>query len=377
MNTLNNLNAILGLQLAIGLPEVIIFTLGAIILGFTLHFFWNARKDLRISDPAPAAGISENDNWKLKYYNDMDMQERAQQQLRDRLSQMQENEQILTIELEETRKEMERLRDELDEARIELEEAEYRPSAVIAKSEEVPAKPEEVPANSLAPIAPTDPSTNYLSQLKSAQEKLIEHNNSISRLLEQTQLLGEAERKNQDLQRLNEGLNEQLRSSGQVLVEKENEISFLRHQQKLTEEMSLRLDRAYEEYNSLQEKLQKLQGYLNQPYKKSADYEELQDNYFKLGKEHDEMKLRHISLREENQRLARILADTEEKLKESNFQRQQFQKRTIFLEELNHDLQEISEHNKKIESQLRRVSDMETLLAKITGSEKETPDSTR
>ena len=34
---------------------------------------------------------------------------------------------------------------------------------------------------------------------------------------------------------------------------------------------------------------------------------------------------------------------------------------------LNHDLQEIAEHNKKIESQLRRVTDMENLLAKITG----------
>ena len=80
------------------------------------------------------------------------------------------------------------------------------------------------------------------------------------------------------------------------------------------------------------------------------------------------MKLRYLSLREENQRLTRIIADTEEKLKESNFQRQQYQKRSAFLEELNHDLQEISEHNKKIESQLRRVSDMEALLAKITGS---------
>ncbi len=75
------------------------------------------------------------------------------------------------------------------------------------------------------------------------------------------------------------------------------------------------------------------------------------------------------SLREENQRLTRILADTEEKLKEANFQRLQFQKRSAFLEDLNHDLQEISEHNKKIESQLRRVSDMETLLAKVSGPE--------
>ena len=82
-----------------GLPEIIICELGALILGFTIHFFWNSKKSLRISDPNASAGISENDNWKLKYYNDMDMQERAQQQLRDRLSQAQESEQILTIEL--------------------------------------------------------------------------------------------------------------------------------------------------------------------------------------------------------------------------------------------------------------------------------------
>jgi chromosome segregation ATPase len=361
MNTLNNLDVILGFQLVMGLPEIIICELGALILGFTIHFFWNSKKTLRISDPAASTGISENDNWKLKYYNDMDMQERAQQQLRDRLVQVQENEQILTIELEELRKELEDARTELENTRLDLEEAGYA-AATIATAQE------ESAAAALAATIQDGPAADYLSQLKAAQVKLVEHNNSIYRLLEHTQLLGEAEKKNQDLQRQNEQLNEELRSSGQVLVEKESEISYLRHQQKLAEEMSLRLDKAYEEYNSLQEKLQKLQSYLTQPYKKSADYEELKESYFKLGKEHDEMKLRHISLREENQRLARILSDTEEKLKEANFQRQQFQKRSVFLEELNHDLQEISEHNKKIESQLRRVSDMETLLAKITGS---------
>lgn len=360
MNTLNNLDVILGFQLVMGLPEIIICELGALILGFTIHFFWNSKKTLRISDPAASTGISENDNWKLKYYNDMDMQERAQQQLRDRLSQLQENEQILNIELEETRKELEELRSELENTRLDLEESGQMLAASTASQEES--------ALALSESLAEEPALDYLSQLKAAQAKLVEHNNSIYRLLEHTQLLGEAEKKNQDLQRQNEQLNEELRNSGQVLVEKENEISYLRHQQKLAEEMSLRLDKAYEEYNSLQEKLQKLQGYLTQPYKKTADYDELKESYFKLGKEHDEMKLRHISLREENQRLARILADTEEKLKEANFQRQQFQKRSVFLEELNHDLQEISEHNKKIESQLRRVSDMETLLAKITQS---------
>ena len=349
MNALNNLDIILGFQLTMGLPEVIIGVLGALILGFTIHFFWNSKKSLRISDPSANAGISDNDNWKLKYYNDMDMQERAQQLLREKLTQSQESEQILAIELEETRKEIESLRRELEETRTELDDAEYRVTKVSEQHAQATASAAAVAA---------DPANAYLAQLRAAQEKL----------LEQTELLGQAERKIMDLQVKNEELTDELRQSQQLIIEKESEIGYLRHQKKLAEEMSLRLDKAYEEYNSLQEKLVKLQTYITQPYKKTADYDELKEAYFKMGKEHDEMKLRHISLREENQRLTRILADTEEKLKEANFQRQQFQKRAAFLEELNHDLQEISEHNKKIESQLRRVSDMEALLARITGS---------
>jgi len=360
MNTLNTLNIILGLQLTMGLPEIIICELGALILGFTIHFFWNSRKNLRIDEPTQSTGISENDNWKLKYYNDMDMQERAQQQLRERLSQAQETEQILTIELEENKKELEDVRTELDVVRAQLEEVELKLApANLSVDEE-----ETLPATSVEAVP--DYTHDYLYQLKAAQEQMVAHNNSIYKLLEQTRLVEESERRNQELTRLNEQLSDQMHHNSQLLVEKETEISNLRHQQKLSEEMTQRLDKVYDEYNTLQEKLQKLQGYLTQPYNRGTDYDGLKESYFKLGKEHDEMKLKYISIREENQRLTRILGDTEEKLKEANFQRLQYQKRSAFLEELNHDLQEIAEHNKKIESQLRRVTDMENLLAKIT-----------
>ena len=362
MNSLlNNLSVILGFQLTMGLPEIIIFALGALILGFTIHFFWNAKKNFRINEPAQS-GISEDDNWKLKYYNDMDMQERAQQQMREKLAQTQESEQILTIEVEENRKELEELRNEVESLRRQLDDADEKLAAADEKYAAATAvkAPEEEPAVE-------DLSGNYLYHLKIAQEKLIEHNNSIHRLLDQTRQIEDAERRNLDLTRQNEELQDQLRIAGQQLVEKETEVGQLRHQQKLSDEMKERLDKVYEEYSTLQEKLQKLQTYLTQPYNRGSDYDELKEAYFKMGKEHDEMKLRYISLREENQRINRILVDTEEKLKEANFQRQQYQKRSVFLEELNHDLQEISEHNKKIESQLRRVSDMESLLARITG----------
>lgn len=340
---------ILGFQLTVRLPEIIICELGALILGFTIHFFWNSRKALHINEPSQNTGISDDDNWKLKYYNDMDMQERAQQQLRERLTQVQETERSLTHDLEENRTETDELREELEivHARLSEAEAQLKPLSVATEP---------------------DHANSYITQLRLAQEKLAEHNNSITRLLEQTRMVEESEKKTQDLLEQNEELHEQIRNTGQQLVDKEAEISHLRHQQKLAEEMGTRLDKVYEEYSTLQDKLLKLQTYLTQPYNRGTDYDELKDAYFKLGKEHDEMKLKYLSLREENQRLNRILADTEEKLKEANFQRQQYQKRSAFLEELNHDLQEISEHNKKIESQLRRVSDMESLLNKITQS---------
>jgi chromosome segregation ATPase len=349
MNSLNNVVlVILGFQLTVRLPEIIICELGALILGFTIHFFWNSKKDLGLDQPDQNPGISENDNWKLKYYNDMDMQERAQQQLRERLTQAQETERVKSMELEENRAETEELREELEIVHDRLSDAESQLK----------------PATTDQP----DHTNNYIVQLRLAQEKLAEHNNSITRLLEQTRLVEESEKKTHDLLRQNEELHEQIRSVGQQLLEKDAEISHLRHHQKLAEEMGTRLDKVYEEYGTLQDKLLKLQNYLTQPHNRGTDYDELKDSYFKLGKEHDEMKLKYLTLREENQRLNRIIADTEEKLKEANFQRQQYQKRSAFLEELNHDLQEISEHNKKIESQLRRVSDMESLLNKITQS---------
>jgi chromosome segregation ATPase len=352
MNSLHTVEMlILGFQLTVRLPEIIICELGALILGFTIHFFWRSRKAIHINETEHAAGISDNDNWKLKYYNDMDMQERAQQQLRDRLTQAQESERVLSLELEENRVEAEELREELQVVQDRLTDAQEQ------------LKPEEEVVAAEPTVAIT-----YLSQLRLAQEKLAEHNSNISRLLEQTRLVEESEKKTQDLLHQNEELHEQIRNSGQQLLDKEAEIGQLRHQQKLAEEMGSRLDKVYEEYSTLQDKLLKLQTYLTQPYNRGTDYDELKDSFFKLGKEHDEIKLKYLTLREENQRLTRILADTEEKLKEANFQRQQYQKRSAFLEELNHDLQEISEHNKKIESQLRRVSDMESLLTKITQS---------
>ena len=59
-----------------------------------------------------------------------------------------------------------------------------------------------------------------------------------------------------------------------------------------------------------------------------------------------------------------ICGRREDKLKEATFQRQQYQKKMLFLEELNRDLQEATEQHKKMESQLRRIKEMESILSR-------------
>lgn len=327
------LPSILGFQLTVRLPEIIIFLLGAIVLGFTIHFFWNARKIMKLHVTPGEEGISDNDNWKLKYYNDMDMQEKSLQEMRERLAEARENEQILTIELEEARKDP-------------------RPSSTSGA------------------VTGTG---DYLTQLKSAQDNLSTHNQHINRLLEQIQLLKEAERKYMDILKTNEIQNKQIVELRRQLSEKDSEINHIHHQQRMNEELMERTDRAYAEFNVLREKLQKLESYLAQPHSKAIEYDELHESYFKLSKDFDEVKARQISLWDENQRLSRILSDTEDKLRETNFQRQQLQKKALFLEELNKDLQEVSEHHKKLESQLRRISEMESMLSKTSPEKKDLP----
>ena len=168
------------------------------------------------------------------------------------------------------------------------------------------------------------PTEEYLLQLKTAHENLLQHNQHINRLLEQINMLKESEKKFGDMQRTNEELVFQLREIKKTLLDKESEIKQIKQQQALSYEVKERLDKAYGEFNLVQEKIQKVESYLVQPHSRNYEFDELQQSYFKLTKEFDEIKLRYISLMEENQRLTRLLSDTEDKLRESNFQRQKF-----------------------------------------------------
>jgi len=262
----------------------------------------------------------------------MEIQEKTLQKLRERLSESEENEKIFHLESEELREELALLKEK------------------YARTE--------------AQVKPPTVTEDYLQQLKSAQENLFQYNQHINKLLQQIQMLKESEKKYQDLQQQHNVLNGQLATLHRRLADKETEINRILQEQRMVLEMNERMDKAYADFNQMQEKLRKLEQYLEQPHSKRIEYDQLQETYFKLSREFDEVKGKQMALFDENQRLSRILADTEDKLKEANFQRQQYHKKMLFLEELNRDLQEATEQHKKMESQLRRISEMESILSR-------------
>ena len=132
----------------------------------------------------------------------------------------------------------------------------------------------------------------------------------------------------------------------------------------LSKEMTERLEKAYEEFNFLQDRITKIHSQVIDPTKRNFEFDELEQAYFRLTKEYDELKIKHINLMDDTQRLNRDLADSDEKLRDANFQKQQLTKKVLFLEELANDLQQLSGHHKKLEGQLRRISEIESLLSR-------------
>jgi hypothetical protein len=388
---MNNLLAILGFQISLGLFEVIVFQFGAIILGFSIHFFFTSRKSMKSVQTSAVpveSGISELDEWRLKYYEQVDLQKKWEEDTRRELEDKMHQEQFLSKKLEESQGELkvtqeheyllnkrlaetqgalqekqeyeELLGKKLELARNELEAKQEQEQALSKKLAEA-----QNELNTLRDaIIPEVQPAEYLAQLASAQNNLAQHNVRITRLVEQIELLKESERKHLDTKQINETLQIQLRDFRQALSDKESEIKQIRQQQLLIHELKERLEKAHEEYHVLQEKLQKLEMVISKPQNRTFEYEELQQSYFKLTKECDEIKLKQLSMLEENQRMSRLLADTEDKLRESNFQRQQYLRKITFLEELNHDLQELTGHHKKLESQMRRIGEIEMMLNK-------------
>jgi len=305
--------------------ELSVLLFCAITLGIVIHFFIVSRKNLQSSLIAAEKLKRTLDEWKLKYFNEVEKKHREIDQVRKELIESQENYKIYKLEAEELRK---------NQQKLELETNRNK----------------------------TGSSTDYLEQLFEARVSMMDHSKKVEQLMENIEELRTNEEKQKLLEEENEELIRKVNEMKQLMSEKDEEINKIVNNQTLRMEMSSMLDNAYSEFNNLQAKIQKLETQLTASKLAQIEYEGLHENYYKINSENEEYRNKMQTLTVENQQMTLKLFEAEDKLREANFQRQQLQKRVSYLEELTRDLQMVTEANKKLEHQLRRIGELESML---------------
>lgn len=442
----------------LSLVELIVLLVGAIILGMTILFFINSRKNLRIPKDPTKPDLAKNE-WKLKYFNDIEIKDREIIALTSRVNIAEENADSFAIELEDLKKSYKALKsasassgdeeiykEEINSLREEIKELQDQEASMRelnqlrhAEKDEFIASLQEktdelqdrlavaVQANQSQPAQHdhsaiqslqeqngqlraqlTDMSReassqaesaqhliaelrnriqeleqqqaaaasvvheergeetvhhdDYLSRLLEAKASLQQHNQKIADLLGNIEVIREKEELQQEMARTNEELAHQLEDARRQLENKESEIHAARQKESLTKEMSSMLDHAYSDFNLLQDKIKKLEAQLTSSRLQTLDFEDLKEAYHKVSADVERYRQKSQTLTAENLGLQQELSTVEDKLKEANLQRQQLQKKVAYLEEINNDLHAVSDANRKLEGQLKRIGELESML---------------
>jgi len=317
------------MTLNLSVVELAVLFFCAVTLGIVIHFFITSRRSLRGSSIDTDKNKQTVDEWKLKYFNEVERKEHDMEEIKNLLAESQDANQIYKEEIDELRRQQKR-------TQLELE--------------------------STQKAAPAESKPNFIEQLRIAQASLMAHNEKIDQLLENIEVAKENEEKQKLMEEENEGLMNQIKELKYILSEKEIEIHNIRQKENLTKEMTSMLDSAYSEFNTLQSKMQKLESQLSSSKMISLEYEDLKEAHMNVLHEYEEYKAKLQAMTTENQALTLRLSEVEDKFREVNFQRQQLQKRVGYLEELNNDLQVVADANKKLEHQLRRIGELESML---------------
>ncbi len=318
-------------QLSLSIIEIIVLMLGAITLGFTIHFFVTSRRSFQTSVEESEGGkvSKELSEWKLRYLNDIEQRDTELRNIKKLLAETEESCDIFSIEADEMRRQNKKLLTEI--------EVSGKSSSIIEKQD-------------------------YIEQLRQAQNNLLEHNEKINQLLSQINFAKETEEEQQKMLKANVELAGQVDELTFRLEQKEKEANNTRQRVSLNAEMTSILDSANNEFKVLQEKIQKLETQVNFSKEINLEYENFKEGYYNISRDFEEQKLKFNVALSENRQLKADIAEIEDKLREANFQRQQLHKKIAYLEELNNDMQDIADANKKLEGQLRRIGELESML---------------
>jgi chromosome segregation ATPase len=173
------------------------------------------------------------------------------------------------------------------------------------------------------------------------------------------------ELENEGREELNEKIEELEKKVDELtgeVEEKDDEIKDLRQQASAGERMAARIEEVYREFEQLQTRMAGLEKQAGRANNLAI---ELEDTKYSYEQVHKELLRKQEKLEEvlnENQRMRQQMDELEDKLSEANLQRQQLQKKVLFLTDLNNDMQSIADTNKKLQTDLRRIGELESML---------------
>ena len=189
------------------------------------------------------------------------------------------------------------------------------------------------------------------------QQRLL---NGFLRQVEEIETEGRGELEND-----NKELKKEISDLEQRLEKKQLALDDALQQAAIADRMADRIEEVYKEFDLLQSKMEALEAQASRANNFALELEDTREAYEQV---HKDLKRKNEKLDElflDNQNLQQQVNQLEDKLAESNLQRQQLQKKVQFLQDLNTDLQSVSDTNKKLQTELRRVSELESMLNMI------------
>lgn len=367
--------------LNLSIVEIVVLQLGGIVLGMAIHFFIISRRNPKSASKEKQKIQRQLVDLKREFSMEAEMKDKELYDVKLQLKEADENSRIYNMELEEIRRQNKKLQIELENkdkspeieirnkelnlVRHQLSAAQENIKNDTTELEEMRHQIKKLQAeleNKPRQDHRTDDKPDYIEQLREAQNSLLKHNQKIDQLLGQIYIVQENEEKQLQILKDNEELHNQLNDLQYLLSEKESELSHIRQKEHLTIEMTSMLDNTYAEFNILQGKIQKLESQASASRMANLEYEDLKEANYRMSHEFEQLKSKLQGQILENQQITTQLNETEDKLKEATFQRQQLQKRVSYFEELNNDLQTMSEANRKLEGQIRSIGELESKL---------------
>lgn len=151
-----------------------------------------------------------------------------------------------------------------------------------------------------------------------------------------------------------------------ALEEKEAEVQRLKQQLSASQKIAGRVTEMYREFDGLQQRIAELEESAGKATELALELDDMEQAYEQAKKESARAQEKLQAAVEEASQLHQQLAETEDKLTEANQQRQQLQKRVQLLENLNAELQQVSDANLKMKNELRRIAELESLLSLVS-----------